>query len=1002
MKRTALIIAGGSFLFQGALAQTVLFEADFESGTTANTGTIVYDAGYNVQTPVTSAPDATLGSYVLLADPTSGGAAATEITWTPTAAASLVGGQSAVVSLDVAWWRNNGSTKSHYLTGYDSDDNIIFRFVMADSGEFGNGGADRQRPGYVDSSGRHAFTADEMASGATPGSYWFGADTNPDDGLNPAKDAHFEITVSSWGWSLYAVKQDGTTTAQTATLATYNGTVHSELAYVRLTGESAAAGAWFDNLTIQSVEGADLLPDIWFDAEQGLQLDGGYVAAWTNLASPGSYDAVQAAASKRPQLMYEIWPGHQVLHFDGTDDILSLANTAGNELFEGELTVFFVGRRDTGGSFSGSDGFFGNFQTGNGFKNGWTLRAGPDGTYGFVAGNGAWNEVEGGVGELGEDFVLLNARYSDAGDGTGTMELFSSRLESPATAETSPFTISPSSVDISIGMFCGWTATDFTQPVACDVAEIRIYGRALSDTERESVWNELAATYSIGIEQTIVVNDFQPTGYEEPTDTPVRITFNTAMDPDSMTNVIVGIGGLDGLPEGCDWTHANGSWAASADFKTFTFTADPTFPAGELILCEIPDTVLSAGGTPYETSERETWSFIVDNGVSYGITVELIDPMAIVLHNNGDEHILPLELHLPTAAAESCPVMFWVHGGGWTGGGGGTWDKSAIKDANMAYYYADKLGVAVANVSWRAMTASDGTFTKATNDIAQAVQYVKDNAEAYNIDASRMGLYGGSAGTPTSSLVSQANTNISCYIGFNGLYNFSNRSGTGSWGGGTAFGQNDPSYAANSAALNVRANPPDSLFLHGDADTTIEHEQSEWYADAIVAAGGSAEALIYRDEVHAFFNDGQDMHFPTMHASGEFLNRVFGLGYAQWTQANELTEGDGGDDDGDGVSNLVEYGLGGDPADTRDAGIFPSFGKSGSVMRYVYPRRTSDDCGITYSLELCDNLVSNDWNSAGFVESGSGAVSDAFELVTNEIPTLGNPQQFVRLRIERD
>ncbi|VGO19379.1 prolyl oligopeptidase family serine peptidase [Pontiella sulfatireligans] len=976
----------------------VLFEADFESGTNANTGTITYNAGYNVQTAVTAGPDATLGSQVLLADPTSDGAAATDITWTPMSAVSLAGGQSAVVSLDVVWWRNNGA-KSHYVTGYDSGDNMIFQFVMADLDEFGNGGADRQRPGYADQYGAYAFTSNLIAAGVSPGSYWFGADTNPTDGLLSTKDAHFEITVSSWGWSLYTVKQDGTTTAQTTTLPTYGGGIHSELAYIKLTGESSASGAYFDNLTIQSVAGADLLPDIWLDASQGLGLVDERVAVWTNLAAQGTFDAVQTTVSKRPALLYEAWPGHQVIHFDGVDDILTLTNTAGNALFEDEVTVFYVGRT-TGGSFAGTGGFVGNFQTGSSYKNGWNLRAQSDGSYHFLVGNGAWNDVAGGTALLGDDFVLLNGRYSNEGDGTGTMELFSSLLENPATLGTSPFTPSPSSVDISIGMFCGWQSLAFNQAVECDVAEIRIYGRALSDLEREAVWGELSAKYAVAEEQAITVNSFSPSGYDVPADTSVEVTFNIAMNPASVTNVVVGIGGLDGLPENSDWVRATGQWTASAGDTVFAFTADPAFEPGDLVMVEIPNAVVSAGGTAYATSSRKTYAFIIENGVTYPVTTTLIDPMSIVYHDNGDEHILPLKLFVP-ATDEPCPVMFWVNGGGWSGGNSGTWERSAVGEGMMGDYLSEKLGVAVADVAWRSSSNSEGTFSKAVTDIGLAVEYVIAHADTYGIDISRMGLYGGSAGTPTSALVSQLNTNISCYIGFNGLYDFVTRTGTWSFGGGTSFEQNVPSYTANSAALNIRANPPDTLLLHGSADTTIEHQQSERYRDKIQLAGGNASALIYRDEVHAFFNPGRAMHLPTLYACTKHLNRVFNLGYGNWARSFNLSEGEGGNDDNDDLSNLYEYGLGGNPTNSLDTGMLPTFGTNGEAMQYIYPRRTAADSGITYSLELTDNLISNDWKSTGYTESGAGAIDDVFESVTNDVPILGTTNRFIRLKIIR-
>ncbi len=740
-------------------------------------------------------------------------------------------------------------------------------------------------------------------------------------------------------------------------------------------------------------------PVVWLDASQGLGLVNEHVAAWTNRASPGTFNAVQASETQRPGLLYEAWAGHPVVHFDGVDDILTLVDTVGDPRFEGELTVFYVGRT-TGGSFSGTGGFVGNFQTGTGYKNGWTLRTQSNGTYGFLFGNGSWNTVGGGTGLIGGDFVLLNARYSDDGDGTGTMELFSSLLEDPLTAGTNPFMPDSSSVDISIGMFCGWNSLLFNQPAGCDVAEIRIYDHALSDADRQTVWDELSAKYAVATEQPIRVEDFQPSGYAVPVGTPVQITFSEAMDAASITNVIVGVGGLDGLPESNAWVRVSGPWTASVSNTVFTFAPGTAFEPGDLVMCEIPTNVVSAGGKGYETSERETYSFMVDNGVSYSVTTPLIDPMAIVYHDNGDPHILPLKLWVP-ATDEPCPIMFWVHGGGWSGGDSGTWERSDVGVPTMGDYFSEKLGVAVAGVAWRSLANSEGTFSKAVMDIGLAIQYVIDHAGEYGIDTSRMGLYGGSAGTPTSALVAQMNTNISCYIGFNGLYDFINRVPPYGFGGGTTFAQDVPSLEANSAALNVRVNPPDTLLMHGSADTTIEHQQSLQYAARVPQVGGTSTALIYRDEVHAFFNNGKPMHLPTLYQSAKHLTRVFALGYGNWAKSYNLSGTMFGNDDNDALDNLSEYGMGGDPTDPEDIGIFPTFGIAGSGFEYVYPRRTTPGNGLAYLLETTDNLVSGIWTNAGYAETGYGTINDDFKAVTNNIPTLGKTTGFVRLKIWR-
>jgi hypothetical protein len=244
-KKTVVLTMALASLFGSAAWGSVIFSADFETDTAANTGTITYNAGYNIQVPVTG------GGGALYADPTDGSAAATDITLTPTSAASLTSGQSAKVSLDFVIRRTNGATKSHYVTGYDSGDNIIFQFVLGEADEFGNGSADRQRPGYADSTGAYTF-AGQIASGVVPGSYWYGNDGSSAE-LDATKAAHFDITVTSTGWSVYNLKQDGTTFGQTTTLDTYDGGTYSDLAYVKLTGESSSAGGYLDNLTIQAI-----------------------------------------------------------------------------------------------------------------------------------------------------------------------------------------------------------------------------------------------------------------------------------------------------------------------------------------------------------------------------------------------------------------------------------------------------------------------------------------------------------------------------------------------------------------------------------------------------------------------------------------------------------------------------------------------------------------------------------------------------------------------------
>ena len=116
--------------------------------------------------------------------------------------------------------------------------------------------------------------------------------------------------------------------------------------------------------------------------------------------------------------------------------------------------------------------------------------------------------------------------------------------------------------------------------------------------------------------------------------------------------------------------------------------------------------------------------------------------------------------------------------------------------------------------------------------------------------------------------------------------------------------------------------------------------------------------------------------------------------YQIWMSGYQLT---GTDDDGDGLNNLAEFALGGNPTNPSENGYVPVFGKGMSNMVYVYPRRK--DSGLTYWLETSTNLVSGVWTNAGYTEVPDvGGYDENFEAVTNGV-VVDEDQTFIRLRV---
>jgi hypothetical protein len=109
------------------------------------------------------------------------------------------------------------------------------------------------------------------------------------------------------------------------------------------------------------------------------------------------------------------------------------------------------------------------------------------------------------------------------------------------------------------------------------------------------------------------------------------------------------------------------------------------------------------------------------------------------------------------------------------------------------------------------------------------------------------------------------------------------------------------------------------------------------------------------------------------------------------------------DPDGDGINNLVEFALGGDPNAKNNNGLLPTLRKipdeTFQGIEYLYRRRRDAAArGLTYTVETKTNLLSAGWNTNGIIEIGAGIIDTDFEVVTNGVPI--SNVGFVRLLIE--
>jgi hypothetical protein len=119
--------------------------------------------------------------------------------------------------------------------------------------------------------------------------------------------------------------------------------------------------------------------------------------------------------------------------------------------------------------------------------------------------------------------------------------------------------------------------------------------------------------------------------------------------------------------------------------------------------------------------------------------------------------------------------------------------------------------------------------------------------------------------------------------------------------------------------------------------------------------------------------------------------------FEQWA-INHGVSGAANDADFDGLPNLAEFGLGGNPTDAGSTGHRPMLQSASNVFHYVYPRRRNS--GLLYSVERSTTLAGGIWTTNDCVElPGAGPIDADFEAVTNLIPADWN-EAFIRLRME--
>ncbi len=226
-----------------------------------------------------------------------------------------------------------------------------------------------------------------------------------------------------------------------------------------------------------------------------------------------------------------------------------------------------------------------------------------------------------------------------------------------------------------------------------------------------------------------------------------------------------------------------------------------------------------------------------------------------------------LDLHLERPMGDGpFPVVFYVHGGGWGAGSKSQFTHQSFELANH--------GIAGVRMTYR-LRGKGVKFPEAMSDVMDSIDFIRKRADELNLDFSKVGLAGGSAGGHLSAIAAQLTPECVCYDGFNGLFDVIERNGS-KFGGGDYTGKIKKEKMKASAFFMIKKTPPDTFLYHGTKDTTIVIKQSHRFAEAIRKRGGEAEVLVYEGATHSFFNKDPYRKVTTQ-AMLDHVSFVFGL-----------------------------------------------------------------------------------------------------------------------------
>jgi len=224
--------------------------------------------------------------------------------------------------------------------------------------------------------------------------------------------------------------------------------------------------------------------------------------------------------------------------------------------------------------------------------------------------------------------------------------------------------------------------------------------------------------------------------------------------------------------------------------------------------------------TPLSTYNKEKKKFPIIKLVQKADNKDVIK-----LNNIAYKSIDSRELHFDAYYTnQKSPAVILIHGGGWKSG-----NKSQM------HFLAQEIaanGYACFTVEYR--LSPEAKFPAAVLDIKSAIQFIRTNANQFNVDTNKIAVLGCSSGGQLAALIGTTNgnpefedsnslkqtSNVQAIINMDGILAFhhpeSNESNAASLWLNGSFDENPKNWTQASALTHTNQNTPPILFINSD------------------------------------------------------------------------------------------------------------------------------------------------------------------------------------------